>query len=155
MTPMQSGNMERRVDERVETKLQVRYEALTREASDALLTSGAFSEVFSVEHLQAPLPTDESKHAWTENISVSGLKLVGDLRLVTGEPLGEGGHLLVELLIPGAPIPVRALAVIVWVTASHQDPPTREAGLFFQGIHKQDLEKVKRFMLLQKKAQLG
>ncbi len=155
MSPMQPGSIEKRVDERVETRLQVGFEALTREAADAMLTSGVFSEVFSVEDLQSPLSPDASKHAWTENISISGLKLVGDLRLVTGEPLGEGGHLLVELIVPAAPIPVRALAVIVWIAPRRDDPNSREAGLFFQGIHKQDMEKVKRFMLLQKKAQLG
>ena len=45
--------------------------------------------------------------------------------------------------------------MVVWIGPSPEPPGALQAGLFFKGIHKQDVEKVTRFMVLQKRAQHG
>ena len=148
------GGLERRVFERVDCQLGVSWRHLNKTESDLLLQSGSFTDVFMLTDLQGPATstTLESK-AYTENLSVSGVKLVGDLRLTTtGESMQDGWELLVELQVPEAPIPVRALAVVVWTGPSMDKEDHRAAGLFFKAIHKQDVERVTRFMALQKRA---
>lgn len=150
------GGLERRVAERVDCRLAVTWKRLSKAEADQAQTSGDFSEIFSVSDLggstdQAGL---ESK-AYTENLSVSGVKLVGDLRLDNGDALKEGWDLLVEINVPDAPMPVRALALVVWIEPSPEPPGALQAGLFFQGIHKQDVERVTRYQVLQKRARHG
>lgn len=147
------GGLERRVADRVDCQLGVSWRHLGKPEADQLLSSGAFTDVFMLTDLQEMVSSDtlESK-AYTENLSVSGVKLVGDLRLSTGEPLQESWELMVELEVPGAPIPVRALAVVVWVSPSLDGGKTVAAGLFFKAIHKQDVERVTRYMVMQRRA---
>lgn len=147
------GGLERRVSERVDCRLGVRWRHLEKDEADALLASGAFTDVFVLTDLQTPMnATSLESKAYTENLSISGVKLVGDLRLATGEPLEEGWELLVELEVPGAPIPVRALAVVVWTSPSMTEDKRLSAGLFFKAIHKQDVERVTRYLLMLKRA---
>ena len=131
MSEQGKGGLERRVSERVDCQLGVGWKHIEKGEADRLLQSGAFTDVFLLTDLQGPSSADalESK-AYTENLSVSGVKLVGDLRLSTGEPLGEGWELLIELEVPGAPIPVRALAIVVWASPSLIDGAPQSAGLF-------------------------
>jgi hypothetical protein len=150
------GGLERRVSERVDCQLGVSWKHLPKAEADRLLQSGAFTDIFMLTDLQdsASSAAVESK-AYTENLSVSGVKLVGDLRLSTGEPLQDGWELLVELSVPGAPIPVRALAIVVWAGPSAEPSGQAAAGLFFKAIHKQDVERVTRYIVMQKRAQHG
>lgn len=147
------GGLERRVSERVDCQLGVTWKNVGKAESDRLLQSGAFTDVFMLTDLQdfASSTALESK-AYTENLSVTGVKLVGDLRLSSGEPLKDGWELLVELEVPSAPIPVRALAVVVWTSPSLDGSATTSAGLFFKAIHKQDVERVTRYIVMQKRA---
>jgi hypothetical protein len=151
------GGLERRVYERVDCQLGVSWRHLDKTEADLLLQSGSFTDVFMLTDLQSSTSGAalEAK-AYTENLSVSGVKLVGDLRLTTsGEAMQDGWELLVELQVPGAPIPVRALAVVVWSSPSLDSEGHRSAGLFFKAIHKQDVERVTRYIVLQKRAQHG
>jgi hypothetical protein len=149
------GGLERRVSERVDCALGVSWKHLPKAEADRLLQSGAFTDIFMLTDLQDTSSSVmlESK-AYTENLSISGVKLVGDLRLSTGEALQDGWELLVELQVPGAPIPVRALAIVVWIAPAQADG-RMSAGLFFKAIHKQDVERVTRYLVLQKRAQHG
>lgn len=150
------GGLERRVAERVDCRLAVTWKRLGKVEADQAQTSGDFSEIFSVSDLSGS--TDQAgleSKAYTENLSVSGVKLVGDLRLDNGEALKEGWDLLVEIKVPDTPMPVRALAVVVWIEPSPEPPGALQAGLFFQGIHKQDVERVTRYQVLQKRARHG
>lgn len=152
MTEQGKGGLERRVAERVDCKLGVSWKHLSHEESQKLLETGAFTDVFMLTDLQGSTSAEqlESK-AYTENLSISGVKLIGDLRLSTGEPLQDSWELEVLLEVPGAPIPVRALAVVVW-TSSVSTDGNRAAGLFFKAIHKQDVERVTRYLLMEKRS---
>ena len=145
--PESKGGIERRVHDRVDANLGVTWARITEQKATEMLEGGEFIEIFSLlgftgESSEAAL----ERQAYTENLSMSGVKLVGDLRLSTGEPLEDGWHLAVTLDVPGAPLAVRAVAVAVWTTPLAADGKTRTAGLFFQGIHKGDSERVARFI---------
>jgi hypothetical protein len=135
----QSG-MERRVAERVELEVEVRWTRLDQARADQLLTKGGYSEIFAFTDLQ-DIATEEGleRQAYTQNLSVTGLKLVGDLRLKDGAALKEGWELLVEIQTT-EPEPIRALAVVVWVSPPGSTP--RQAGLFFKAINKEDIARV-------------
>jgi hypothetical protein len=148
-----SGGLERRVAERVDCQLGVGWQHLTKEESDSLLLSGAFTDVFMLTDLQGAQSDKElESKAYTENLSISGVKLIGDLRLSTGETLQDGWELQVEIEVPGAPMPVRALAVVVWTSPSLEGGGKLAAGLFFKAIHKKDVEQVTRYLILEKRA---
>ncbi len=153
MSEQGKGGLERRVSERVDCKLGVGWKHIEKAEADRLLQSGAYTDVFLLTDLQgAPSSSALESKAYTENLSVSGVKLVGDLRLSTGEPLDEGWELQIELEVPGAPIPVRALAIVVWTSPSLDGGASQAAGLFFKAIHKQDVERVTRYLVMQKRA---
>jgi hypothetical protein len=144
--------LEKRDAERLSARLSIKFTQVDRKQADAVLNNGEFSDVFSTDNLKADLPADDFQDAFTENISISGLKLTGDLRLVGGKAFEEGSFLLVEIEVPEAPMPVRTLATVIWSEPDKSTPPLFHAGLFFVGINKQDVMKVARFMILQRRA---
>jgi len=144
--------LEKRDAERVAARLQIKFNQVDKKEADKILNSGDFADVFSSGDLGGSVEKDGVKDAFTENISISGLKLIGDLRLVGGKALNEGSYLLVEIQVPDAPMPVRTLAQVIWSDADDSDPVIFHAGLFFVGINKQDVMKVARFLVLQRRA---
>jgi hypothetical protein len=143
--------MERRVAERVDLKVEVRWRRIGGRKASALVEGGAYSEIFAPLAPELPATADElERQAYTENLSTAGLKLVGDLRLQDGSALQEGWDLLVEITAPFQKEPIRAIAGVVWITP---EPAPRQAGLFFKAINKEDVEKVLRLQAEAKKAQ--
>lgn len=134
--------MERRNSERVDLEVQIRWKRLNTSEAEVLLNKGTYSglDAFSDPGASA---TEESleRRAYTENLSTMGLKLVGDLRLSDGSALKKGWDLLVEILAPDKAEPIRALAEVRWVTPT-DNPPPREAGLYFKAINKEDVARV-------------
>ena len=147
--------LEKRDAERVSARLQIKFQQIDKKEADRILGNGDFTDVFSSANLDGEVTEDGLKDAFTENISISGLKLTGDMRLVGGKALNEGAFLLLEIQVPDAPMPVRALANVIWSAADDSDPVVFHAGLFFVGINKQDVMKVARFLVLQRRAKQG
>jgi hypothetical protein len=147
--------LEKREAERISARLAIRFSQVDKEEADRILNSGDFSDVFAVSNLKVEEDREGTKSAFTENISISGLQLTGDLRLVGGQALGAGAYLQVEIQIPGAPMPVRSLATVIWSEPDQENPSAFHAGLFFVGINKQDVMKVARFLILQRRAKQG
>jgi hypothetical protein len=146
--------LEKREAERISARLAIRFTVLDKQEADRILNNGDFSDVFSADNLG--VETDKEKEgvkgAFTENISISGLQLTGDLRLVGGQSVAPGAYLQVEIQIPDAPMPVRTLATVIWSEGDKENPSTFHAGLFFVGINKVDVMKVARFLILQRRA---
>jgi len=137
------GELERRIAERVEMRTQVRWRRITEEDSDALLIKGDYTEIFAVgEAVETPSAEALERQAYTENLSVTGLKLVGDLRMDDGAQLQDGWELLVQIGPTGAVDTVRALGIVVWIARS--GPDRGQAGIFFKAINKEDVERVTR-----------
>jgi hypothetical protein len=149
--------LEKRDAERVSARLKIKFTPVEKSEATRILNQGDLSDVFAAAHVNQPetgTPAEQAhKDAFTENISISGMKLSGDLRLVGGKALNEGTYLLVEIQVPDAPMPVHALATVIWSDADHSTTPVSfHAGLFFVAINKQDVMKVARFLVLQRKA---
>lgn len=147
--------LEKRDAERISARLQIKFREISRIEADRVLGNGDYTDIFGSGNLNAAVEDDDLQDAFTENISISGLKLTGDLRLVGGKAFNEGAFLLVEVQIPEAPMPVRTLAHVIWSAADDSDPVLFHAGLFFAGINKQDVMKVARFLVLQRRAKQG
>jgi hypothetical protein len=148
--------LEKRQDERVVAKLNVRFTRLSEEELRKDLEGGAYRDVFSSANLgdDDGSAADDTSKAFTANVSVSGLKLIGDLRLTGGEPLTEGMALRVGIEFAEASQVVTAIARVIWSTPADQAGKFT-AGLFFEGINKADVDKMARFVILQKRAQMG
>ena len=150
MSEAGKGGLERRVAERIDIKLGVTWRHLDKDEADRLLTNGEYSELFSIDDLHSH--TSEAsleRQAYTENLSVTGVRLVGDLRLHTGEQLQEGWELMVSLDVPGSERPVRALAIVVWAVPGQAGKMS--AGLYFKGVNKDDIERLARLTAEKKK----
>ncbi len=151
---METGYMEKREEERVLAQFPVRFQEIEPAEAERLLASGAYSDVFFTKNLNLDTaPVRDPRSAFTENISVTGLKLIGDLRVVGDKPLPKGLVLSLELEIPGVPQTVRALARVIWSNLAEGQEGRFEAGVFFIGINRMDVQKVERYVLLQKQAQ--
>ncbi len=81
-----------------------------------------------------------------EDLSVGGLKLRSD------EALPEGTRLKLEVALDEVPIPVAAVGEVRWC---RPDGAAWHCGLMFVLISRSDLDKVERFLVLQKRAQLA
>jgi len=139
-----SGGIERRVDERVEIQAEMRWSRVESSVAKALVNEGAYSGLSSGMDPSAGASQESlERQAYTDNLSISGLKLVGDLRLNDGSDLEKGWELKVEIEVPGRGEPVRALAEVMWVAPVGSSPP-RQAGLFFKAVNKGDVERLLR-----------
>jgi hypothetical protein len=132
---------ERRIVERVAMDVDVRWRHLTRTQAGNLLGDGGQGKETDYAALAGSFSqADLDRTAKAQNLSIKGLKLVGELRTADGAKLEEGWQVLVDVLIPGQALPIRALAVVVWLTPLPQEQA--EAGLFFEAVNKEGLERL-------------
>lgn len=137
-----SGGIERRTAERVDLEAKIHWRRLSQDEAGPLLHKGSYSGLAAYSALEVSVTQEAlEQQAYTENLSTTGLKLVGDLRMSDGSALKKGWELLIEIVDPGKPEPIRALAQVMWVTPS-SGPPPRQAGLFFKAVNKEDVERV-------------
>lgn len=142
-----SAWLEKRDDERRTVRLEIKFKLIEKEEVDRVMASDDFSQG------QLRAESGANPHAaHTQNLSISGLKLIGDISLVGGKALNVGDHVMVEIQVPDAPIPVHTLAIVAWSDADDSDPVKFYAGLQFMGINRQDVAKVARFLVLQRRA---
>lgn len=137
------SDLERRIAERVELSVKVHWTRLTQDKVEALLRDGLYSELSSFTDFSASTSQEAlERQAYTQNVSVTGMRLLGDLRLSDGSALEEGWELLVDIQMTGGVKPVRTLATVVWISPPDSIP--RQAGLFFIAVNKEDIERVVR-----------
>lgn len=135
--------LEKRRFERMRSGLQIKYRIVgpTEEATLAKQGGYAAPEVFKAN---TPEIHDFNKVV-SEDISLGGV------RINTPFPIQEGTRLWLQVTIPGVPIAVNAIAQVRW---SRQAGSLCSSGLKFESISKPDLDKVERFLILQKRAQI-
>ncbi len=127
--------------ERLRAGLQIKYRAVGPTEEATLVKTGGYAapEVFKANTTEIH---DFNKVA-CEDISLGGLKIN------TPAPLPEGTRLWLQVTIPGVPIAVNAIGEVRW---SRSAGSLCSAGLRFVSISKADLDKVERFLVLQKRA---
>jgi hypothetical protein len=134
--------LEKRRYERFKTSLQVRFRVISPEEKASLFKSGGFANPagFSAEASEI----QDLKQVLTEDISLGGL------RIATPQAMPQGIDLWINLGFPEAPMPVSALAKVMW---SRPAPGggTYYSGLQFAAINQQDLAKVEGYLRLRNK----
>ena len=135
--------LEKRRYERLRAGLQIKFRPVGPTEEATLVKDGGYAkpEVF---HSHTAEIKDFNKVV-SEDVSLGGL------RINTPMPLPTAMRLWVQVSIPDVPIPVNAIAQVMW---SRQAGSLCSSGLKFESISKTDLEKVERFLVLQKKAAL-
>lgn len=139
----------------IERRKFVRYLASIRvdyHFIDAAEEAKLKSENPSFRSLSDPIKPSASKDVTTvltEDMSVGGLKIGAD------QPFTLGKKIFVELHLPEIPVSVGALALVVWVKNEKNDEGKYTAGLRFESINQEDLERIKRYLIIQKKAEIS
>jgi hypothetical protein len=100
---------------------------------------------------EAPLPAPSENggvQGHSENLSLGGLSLTGDLQILGERRMAKGHRLLVEFHLPGdaSDEPVRALAVVAWCLEGQGAHGKFTAGVMFLGIQPADLERIGRYV---------
>lgn len=135
--------MEKRRYERLRAGLQISYRAVGPTEEATLVKTGGYGAPDAFSSRTAEIK--DFNKVVSEDVSLGGL------RINTPRPLPTGMRLWVQVSLPDVPIPVNAIAAVMW---SRQAGSLCSSGLKFESISKLDLEKVERYLMLQKKAAL-
>lgn len=139
MEKMAQDALNKRRYDRMKAGLQIKYRTVGPTEEATLLKAGEYA---SPETYKANTPeVQDFNKVVCEDISLGGLKIN------TPFPLSEGTRLWLQVSIPGVPIPVNAIGEVRW---SKRAGSLCSSGLKFAGISKPDLDKVERFLALQK-----
>jgi len=143
-------DLEHRRFERMRASLSIKYRLIAAQEEDALTKQGAY--VAPKTYKANTAETRDFNKLASEDNAVSEDISLGGLKITTPVALAEGTRLWVEIGMPDVPIPVSALAEVRWCRPVDG---RWNSGLKFSGISKSDLEKVERFLVLQKRAQFA
>lgn len=137
--------IERRKSERTITRLKVEAKEIESKDVEALFLEHAYKDLSTLEQGKNKAVKDAIT-VFTQNISVGGLMLISD------EPFHEGAALAVAVHLADLPMPVHALALVMW---TEKEGETRHScGLRFIAISQEDIQRVDRYVLLQKRAEV-
>jgi hypothetical protein len=135
--------LDKRRFERMKSGLQIKYRVVGATEEATLMKEGGYG---APEAFKANTPESKDfNKVVTEDVSVGGL------RINTPSPLPVGTRLWVQLTLPEVPIPVNAIAEVRWSTRAGS---LCNSGLKFESISKTDIEKVERYLFLQKRADI-
>jgi c-di-GMP-binding flagellar brake protein YcgR len=142
---LKSGWMEKRQSERVDATVKVTYAVIPKEALVTAMADSAYRES-TADQLPELSKRSATLHAFTRDISVGGMSLVGQ------ESFPADCALQIQLYIPGQPIPLNLLAEVVRAgqESAGATGSTFRAGLKILAINKQDVAKLDRFLLAEK-----
>ena len=143
--PDQNAYIEKREFERIATRIKVSFQVIPDSEIDRLVTTKAYQDISLGENRD--LKVKDIMTVVTENISVGGLMLVGD------QPFKAGTSMNLELTLPQTPVPLKCLGVVV----RGSEAPVNgrySAGLRFLAINKDDIAKIQRYIVLQKRAEM-
>lgn len=135
--------MDKRRFERMKAGLQIKYRAVGPSEEATLVSQGGYG---APEAFRANTPEiKDFNKVVTEDISVGGMKIA------TTSPMPVGTRLWLQVTIPDVPISVNAMAEVRWSTRAGS---LCTSGLKFVSISKADLDKVERYLMLQKRAEM-
>jgi hypothetical protein len=135
--------LEKRRFERFRASLQIGYRIISAQEKSNYLKDGVFCPPQSV--VPKASQTQDLTLVMTEDISLGGL------RISSPAMLPQGSDLLVNLELPKIPIPVSALASLMWSRPSLEGG-SYQNGLKFTAINNADLARVEGFLAMQKKS---
>lgn len=133
--------LDKRRFERLKAGLQIKFRPVGPSEEATLMKQGGYAAPESFRSHTTEIK-DFSKVV-SEDISLGGL------RISTPTPLPEGTRLWLQVSLPDVPIPVNAIAQVMWTRVAGS---LCSSGLKFDSIAKADLDKVERYLVLQKRA---
>lgn len=143
--PGEAGYLEKRQFVRVSAKTEVRFREIDGKEADRLIRTNSYKDItIPAAHTGDSLQVKDVMSVVTENVSVGGMKLVAT------KPFAAGKSLAVELMLPGMPLPIKAVALVAWADSVKNPEGKYTAGLRFIGINKEDVAKVEKFIESQK-----
>jgi hypothetical protein len=145
--PSSKQVQEQRRYERMRASLSIKFRPVDLEEEAVLEKQGHYVAPAAFKGNTAE--TRDLNKLVSEDNGVSEDISLGGLKLTTMVPIAEGTRLCLEIVFPEVPIPVNATAEVRWC---RQMEDQWSSGLKFIGISKTDLEKVERFLVLQKRA---
>jgi c-di-GMP-binding flagellar brake protein YcgR len=135
--------LEQRRFERLRAGLQIKYRPVGTDEEAVLVKQGGYA---APEAFKANTPEiKDFNKVVTEDISLGGLKIGA------AAPMPTGTRLWLQISLPDAPIAINAIAEVRW---SKPEGGQHAHGLKFVSVSKPDLDKVERFLVLQKRAEL-
>lgn len=135
--------LDKRRFERMKAGLQIKYRAVGPSEEATLVSQGGYG---APEAFKANTPEiKDFNKVVTEDVSAGGMKIS------TAAPLPVGTRLWLQVSIPEVPIAVNAMAEVRWSTRAGS---LCTSGLKFVSISKADLDKVERYLMLQKRAEM-
>jgi hypothetical protein len=137
-------NLEKRRFERMKAGLQIKWRPVTAGEEATLVKAGGYAAVESFHSHTAEI-TDFNK-VISEDVSLGGLKIS------TAMSMPIGTRLWVQISLPDVPVPVNAIAEVRWCESVAS---AFLSGLKFLTISKSDLDKVERYLVLQKRASMS
>lgn len=143
--------LERRQAERVEAKLKVTFRELRNEDADSAVHAMEESNVLLLAYQARAKHPSDIMEAQTRDISVSGIRLGGEMQLLAGRTLSPGIFLELDITDPETQFSVRAIAMVAW-SRQGQDK-TFEAGLSIFTIDEGDLQQLQRLVEKNRKNQ--
>lgn len=141
--PDQNAYVEKRQHERIATRIKVSYQNITNDELDKMAATSSYQDISLGE--SRDVKVKDVMTVVTENISVGGLMIVGE------QPFKSGQSMRLELTLPQTPMPLKCLAMVVRGSENPRDGKY-SAGLRFLAINKDDVAKIQRYIVLQKRA---
>ena len=141
--------LENRRFERLNAALDIKYRVIGADEEAKLLKQEEYVAPKAVKARTSEIrdftKMAEDRQVKSEDISLGGMKISANVLI----PMGS--RLWIQVSLPEIPIPMNAIAEVRWRKPVGS---TWSTGLSFSGISKPDLEKVDRYLTLQKRAQM-
>lgn len=135
--------LEQRRFERLRMNIQVKYRPVMADEESLLVKQGGYA---APEAFKANTPEiKDFNKVVSEDVSLGGLKINAPVAMPSGT------RLWLQLSLPDTPIAINAIAEVRW---SKPEGGQFSHGLKFESVSKPDLDKVERFLVLQKRAEL-
>jgi c-di-GMP-binding flagellar brake protein YcgR len=135
--------LEQRRFERLRAGIQVKYRPVVASEEELLVKQGGYA---APEAFKANTPEiKDFNKVVTEDVSLGGLRIMAPVAMPSAT------RLWLQLSLPDAPIAINAIAEVRW---SKPEGGQFSHGLKFVSVSKPDLDKVERFLVLQKRAEM-
>jgi hypothetical protein len=133
--------LEQRRFERMKAGLQIKYRPVVMDEEALLVKQGGYAAPESFK-ANTPEIKDFAKVV-SDDVSLGGLKIAAPA------PMPAMTRLWLQISLPDAPIAINAIAEVRW---SRAEGGQYAHGLKFVSVSKPDLDKVERYLVLQKRA---
>lgn len=141
----QNAHIEKREFERIATRIKVSYQIIADSEVERLMVGNSYQDISLGD--TRDMKVKDVMTVVTENISVGGLMIVGE------QPFKVGTSMNLSLQLPQTPLPLKCLAVVVRGSEAPKGG-LYSAGVRFLAINKDDVAKIQRYIVLQKRAEM-